>query len=101
MKFIACPNCKVSLGWATPEYEDTDTPWYKPTKHVIRCKYCGARFKAEPKYLSYVTSILVLASVVYLQQGFAGWGKWVIGILLGIVLILGILEFNRPYERID
>lgn len=91
----------MSLGWARPEYRDKDALWYKPTVQVIRCKYCDARFKADPKYLPYVISILILASAIYLYQGFLGWGKWVIGILLGIVITLGIFEFNRTYERID
>ena len=93
----------MSLGWARVEYKDPGVPWYKATEQVVRCKYCGVRFKAEPKkkHLSLFISSVVLASLVYLEQGFVGWGKWVIGLLLGVVVFLSILEANRPYERID
>jgi uncharacterized protein YbaR (Trm112 family) len=103
MNIMACPNCKMSLGWAQVEYKDAGVPWYKPTEQVVRCKYCGVRFNAEPKkkHLNLVILSLMLASLVYLEQGFVGWGKWAIGILLCVIVFLGILETNRPYERIE
>jgi len=98
---MACPNCKMSVGWAQVEYKDSGVPWYKPTEQVVRCRYCGVRFRAEPKNLSLVILCLILAGLVYLEQGLIGCGKWVIGMLLGVVIFLGILESNRPYERIE
>ena len=98
---MACPNCKMSLGWAQAECKDPGVSWYKPTEQVVRCKYCGARFNAEPKNLSAVIVCLVLAGFVYLEQGLLGWGKWVIGMLLGLAILLSVLSANRPYERID
>ena len=100
---MACPNCKMSLGWAQADYEDSEVPWYKPAEQVVRCKYCGVRFKAEPKkkHLSLITLSLVLAGLVYIEQGFVEWGKWVIGMLLGVAVFLSILEANRPFVRID
>ena len=93
----------MSLGWAQVEYEDPGVPWYKPTEQVIRCRYCSVRFRAEPKkeHLSLVILCLGLTSFVYLEQGFVGWGGWVIGMLLGIVIFLSILGAMRPYERIE
>jgi len=93
----------MSLGWAQVEYKDPGVPWYEPAEQVVRCKYCGVRFKAEPgrMHLSLVTLSLALAVFVYFEQGFVGWGKWVIGILLGVVVYLSILEADRPYVRIE
>jgi len=98
---MSCPNCNLSLGWARADYKDPEAPWYKHTEQIVTCKYCGVRYKAEPKYLSLFILILMLGSFVYLEQGFVGWGKWVMGLLFGTGVVLGILEANRPYERID
>lgn len=98
---MACPNCKMSLGWAQAEYEDPDVPWYKPTEQVVRCKYCGVRFKAEPKYFTLSIWCLVLAAMVFTSKGFVDWGKWVIGLIVIIAVFLTILDATRPYMRID
>ena len=93
----------MSLGWAQAEYKDSQVPWYKPTEQVVRCKYCGVRFKTEPKkkHLFLINLCVALASFVYLEQGFAGWGKWIIGIIFGAVLIIFIEEASRTYVRLE
>lgn len=75
MKHFSCPNCKKSLGWAQAEYKDPGVPWYKPAEQVVRCKYCGARYKADQKNLPLVLLNLTIASFVYFEQGFETWGN--------------------------
>lgn len=64
---------------------------------------CGVRFRAEPKkrYMSFVVLSLVLTGKVYLGRGLDGWGKWVIGMLLGVAVFVSVLEADRQYERIE
>lgn len=91
----------MSLGWTQVEYKERGIPWYKPAEQVVKCKYCDGRFKAGPKHLPLAAISLAVAIYIFGEQGFSGWGKWVIGLLLGLVVYLFILEANRQYERID